>query len=54
MLESKIREEAEQKSKVFLREVMGDDVFKEFAKNGKVEINVYHIQLQVPLKNIFH
>lgn len=38
MLESKIREEAEQKSKVFLRQVMGDDVFKEFAKNGNVEI----------------
>jgi hypothetical protein len=38
MLESKIREEAEQKSKVFLRSVMGDNVFKEFVKNGKIEI----------------
>ena len=38
MLESKIREEAKQKSKVFLREVMGDSTFDEFVKNGKVEI----------------
>jgi hypothetical protein len=38
MLESKIREEAEQKSKVFLRGVMGDDVFSNFIKNGKIEI----------------
>ena len=38
MLESKIREEAKQKSKVFLREVMGDNTFDEFEKNGKVEI----------------
>jgi hypothetical protein len=38
MLESKIKEEAKQKSKVFLREVMGDNTFDEFVKNGKVEI----------------
>jgi len=38
MLESKIWEEAEQKSKVFLRGVMGDETFDEFVKNGKIEI----------------
>jgi hypothetical protein len=38
MLESKLWEEAEQKSKVFLRSVMGDKTFEEFIKNGKTEI----------------
>jgi hypothetical protein len=38
MLESKIWEEAEQKSKVFLRQVMGEETFNEFIKNGKIQV----------------
>ncbi len=38
MLESKIWKEAEQKSKAFLRSVMGDAVFNKFIEEGKVEI----------------
>ncbi len=38
MLESKIWEEAEQKSKIFLRQVMGSETFEKFIKEGKIEI----------------
>lgn len=45
MLESKTWEEAEQKSKIFLRQVMGVDIFDEFINKGKIEIksnnNIY-------------
>jgi len=37
-LDSVIWKKAEQKAKVFLRQVMGDDVFNKFNKNGKIEI----------------
>ncbi len=37
-LDSVIWKKAEQKAKVFLRQVMGDDVFNKFIKNGKIEI----------------
>lgn len=43
MLESKIWAESEQKAIEFLRQVMGDDVFDEFIKNGKIEIKSNNI-----------
>ena len=47
MLESKIWKEAEKKSKIFLRQVMGVEVFDEFSKKGKIEIksndNIYEL-----------
>ena len=47
MLESKTWEEAEQKSKIFLRQVMGVDIFDEFINKGKIEIksnnNIYEL-----------
>lgn len=47
MLESKIWEEAEQKSKAFLREVMGNDVFDEFIKNGKIDIKSNNVTYEL-------
>jgi len=42
-LESTIWKKAEQKAKEFLRQVMGNDVFEEFIKNGKIEIESNNI-----------
>ena len=47
MLESKIWEESEQKAREFLRQVMGDDVFNEFIKEGKIEIQSNNITYEL-------
>lgn len=43
MLESKIWKESEQRAKEFLRSVMGEDVFNQFIKDGKIEIQSNNI-----------